>query len=428
MGTQAFLIDCWDVNMTRKIIIDMLDNFAFAAVLYAVFASVVFLFTEIQLNAMHMVLILGIVMANYCLRLVSAKIKFKKPSSTVNETKKSVDVVGTAFRNEGMHFYVFKLALTHMIIPVMLIIFLPPTTQGILWIIFSVFTSIFSLGFGLGKKPETSLGFIILTAVFFIFFSLLMADAGNWGLVRVFPLVLVAVSVCRILVVHMTKMDNSLNSANSSSKQAVGNILKFNYKLLTGLTVTFVAIVAVLYLFLVAPLLDAVSNLAPESPAFQRMEFDEAFYSPPSEHMADEEFAEWSARLLTRETPWYATLILNIILGVIVVFVLSLIIYGIAITLLRWSRISAKVSSTAKNDSSQTEDIKEFILPRGRKKRVKLDGLHPVRRLFRETLTKHIKKGIPIQKTDTPTDMTHRIPTDDFGDLAKEYSQVRYGG
>ena len=52
----------------------------------------------------------------------------------------------------------------------------------------------------------------------------------------------------------------------------------------------------------------------------------------------------------------------------------------------------------------------------------------PVRREFRNTVRKHMKAGVPIVQTDTPTDMAVAIEeSEDIYELAKSYSRARYG-
>jgi len=52
----------------------------------------------------------------------------------------------------------------------------------------------------------------------------------------------------------------------------------------------------------------------------------------------------------------------------------------------------------------------------------------PVRREFRNTVRKHMKSGIPIVPTDTPTDMSNAIyEKEDITQLALDYSKARYG-
>jgi hypothetical protein len=81
-------------------------------------------------------------------------------------------------------------------------------------------------------------------------------------------------------------------------------------------------------------------------------------------------------------------------------------------------------------DTLNITDEREFIrpAPRLRSLRATPAPLHPIRKLFKDTAKKHVKMGVPIKHSDTPTDMKNRIHSEDIGGLVEEYETVRYKG
>jgi len=118
----------------------------------------------------------------------------------------------------------------------------------------------------------------------------------------------------------------------------------------------------------------------------------------------------------------------NIIFGIVSIGIIALILYVAYRLLMVLLRLRPRRRDMY-SDSASTEDEREFIRPKARKRnriRSVFSELHPIRRLFKETAKKHVKMGVSIKKSDTPTDIKNRIHSEDISDLADEYAEVRY--
>jgi len=429
------------MTKTRRLIIELLDTLVFAVIFYAIFATIVYSFiTHEFLSFPQTLYFVALVAVNFCMRRVCftnwfrrQKRDFAKP---VRKTRLegAQDIVGAAYKPTGavVTQLGLKLTITHLITLAALIFMLPFTAMGAAWFILAVAMSAHSVWFALRKKLPRRRSVILTAAVIFIAMSFWMASVGSWFLVSIYTPLMLFVTVGRLIVVHMVKVDGSLKSAESSSQQSIGKIIAFNYKLLCGFALVFSGIVVAVYFALMRPILVAVGNAIERLPAFERGELTrEEYFEPIVIHGSGpdtmSQLLSW-AEMNPARTNHVLNFLLTVIFGGLLIALFVAAIYHILRVIFRWLNMRATKGGT-RELLSEIEDEKEFIgLSRTRRvKRAKAKKEHALRRLFRETVQKYIKTGVPIQNTDTPTEMTIRVRDQDFDSLADEYSRVRYG-
>ena len=426
------------MTKTRRFIIELLDTFVFAAIFYAVFATTVYwLITDELLSFLQTLCFVALVAANLCMRRICFTNWFNHQKHDVHPIKDARlggarDIVGQEYKpgetvvtNLGL-----KLVITHLIIPVA-IFAMPFTVMSVAWFILSLVIAGHSVWFSLRKSAPGRMALILTAAIIFIAMSFWMASGGSWFFVSIYTLLLLFVSVGWLIVVHMVKVDDSLKAAESSSQQSVGKIIAFNYKLLAGFALTFSAIVAAVYFALMRPILVAIASFFDRLPVFERGKLTREEYMGPmiTGPGQGDGMMEFLQYLGPARTNYAAYLIINILLSAMVIALVLGIGYVVLRGIFHWLNMRATKTNTQEG-LPEIEDEKEFIglSSTRRGKRVKTKKEHALRRLFRETVQKHIKMGVPIKNTDTPTEMTVRVRDRDFDSLADEYSRVRYGG
>lgn len=434
------------MTKARRTIIEIIGTLAFAAVFFAIFATVVYLSIQEILSVSQAGFFLALVAANYCLRRICTDewLSFnRRPKRDAKPEKDkrlggSRDIVGEEYvSGEGVvQLLGLKLTIAHLIVPIVLIVMLPFNITGVTWMLLSIVMSAHSIWFALRKAPTKSMGFIFPVAIIFVVLAFWMAAWDNWFLIALYTPLLLFVITGRLVVVHMVKVDNSLKAAESSSQQAIGKIIKFNYKLLGGFVLTFSALVTALYFVLVRPMLVAISNFFEGLPTFEPVYITREEYMGITEHELSMGMMGPGPGLMQYLGPGRTSTVVNFILTVIfgsmLVLLLIAVVFMILRAVLRWFNLRVTKPGAAHQELlAEIEDEKEFIglssLRRGRRVKASTVKEHPLRRLFRETVKKYVKMGIPIKNTDTPTEMAVRVRDREFDGLAEEYSQVRYG-
>jgi len=256
--------------------------------------------------------------------------------------------------------------------------------------------------------------------------SFWMASGGHWTLVALYPILMVLIGTGRIIVMHMLQMDKSLDAIQPPAAQK-SRIISFNYKLMAGLGAAMIALTMAIYLGIIAPVAGVLIQNVPELQRISSPSEDEPIQPMPSRSVMTEflmpygDYAEPS-------TMWQVLDVLFRMAGTIIIFgIIVFVLFMLVRAIIRLLKLRAQ-SADAELQSDWAQDEREFILPqRARTKRGTQQEEHPIRRLFRETIQAHIKRGVPIQKSDTPTDITHRIHSEDIAPLAEAYAQVRYG-
>ena len=402
------------MTKTRKIIVELLDTLVYAVIFYALFSVAVYMTSFEYISFLQTGYFAALVAANFCMRRVCFANLFRR-------NKTVVTLLG------------LKLAIAHLIIQVVVIAILPFSAMGMVWFAFSLAMSLHSIWYARRIFPPRR-SVIWTAAVIFILISIWMAIEGNWFFVSVYTLLTLFVAIARLIVIHIINVDSSLKAAESSS-QPIRKIIAFNYKLLAGFVLVFSGVVAAVYFALIRPVLLAVVTAIGRLPGLEQHveQITRDEYLGPIFRRGFTDIDDITLLLLfwnhinPAHTNYAAYLIVNILLGAMVIALVLGIGYIVLRIIFRFMNMRAKTG--IHKPLSKFEDEKEFISPNRtrRSKRAKVKNEHALRRLFRETIQKHIKMGIPIKNTDTPTEMTVRVRDRDFDSLADEYSRVRYG-
>jgi hypothetical protein len=286
--------------------------------------------------------------------------------------------------------------------------------------------AIHSVIFAFSKPPTDTVSFIVPGAIVLIFLSVWAWQTGNLQLAAIYPFLMAVIVIGRILLIRMVRMDRSLEAMQLSYKQSIGKIITFDYKLAAGVVLALVAIALAIYLLLISPLISMLMGAFSDPP---NIEFVADRGLPETMPHVPQEPSQNIFEYYEPRTFRFWDILSQVILGILSLAVIVIIIYGLyrfALFLLSY-KVSRKNTG---EDFLDLEDEREFIPPpsknrRGRFRSVFAD-LHPVRRLFKETAKKHVKMGVPIKKSDTPSEITKRIRTEDISTLTDEYTQIRY--
>jgi len=380
----------------RRLIVSIIDDAAFLILLYGMF-SISILWVESDVMTLWRLSFIAVPFwANFYLRQV--------------------------IKNFGL------LLVSHMVFPVAFMI-IAPASSRFMWVLFAVFLAGFSLmRFFWGESKNTGQA-VSLSAIMFIALSWAAANAGVFSLVVLYSVLLVLVTVGRVIVTHMRQMDASFDAIQPPAAQKA-RIVSFNYKLMAGLGVVMIAVVSAIYFGFVAPVQNFILQQFTELPTLYQTAPHEGY----DMQFHDREIIDFGLNHAEYGEPSSMWLVIDVLLrvigGAIVVGIIVFLTYVIARAIIKLMRLRA-VSGGADSLDDSTIDEREFILPDmiNRMKRNSVqEEEHPVRRLFRETVQAYMKKGVPVKKSDTPTDISNRVDAEDFSPLANEYSRVRYGG
>ena len=311
--------------------------------------------------------------------------------------------------------------------------FLP--MHPVLWIAVGCVLTLFSLVRFSSFAPRGGYDFMIFSALAFLALTIFSIRAENFLLASVYPVVVTVIVIARVIVLHMLQMDASLEAIRLASEQPVRRIIAFDYKLAAGLGLVVLTLALVLYFVLIAPALGFIARVMPGIPQMDiaYREVPELFREYPHQGTGG-----FDPSLFDEVPPSPVAEVILAILSVVVgAMAISLGIYFLYLITLAVLRLlnsrARRLGADGKKDFA--EDEKEFILPlnvkRPRPIKTLLQNEHPTRRLFRETVTQSIKMGVPLNQSDTPTEITNTIQSrtqaDDIAGLAEEYAKVRYG-
>ena len=269
--------------------------------------------------------------------------------------------------------------------------------------------------------------FSYFSPIVLIALTLLAIYQGHNYMAAHYAALIIITSVGGRLQTRMAHVNSTLEIITQNSTQPVKKILSFDYKAVFVLGMVLVGLVVALHVFVVRPAMEAAIGLLPEFTPAETPDFipEPTFYEPLIQ-------MEMSLLPFVNERPP------NVFLRFLERFVLYLIFPAILLAILvlifravREFLIQLGLKKSDEQDLADGfADIKEFI----RTPKIKRSWFfgprneHSLRRRFRETVTRHMKKGAPIQKSDTPAQMVEKIRAEDISGLAEEYVAVRYGG
>ena len=380
---------------SRKLVVEALDHFVFFALYYGIFVTAAYVVTSDIFSLVYTALMIVPVIINFVFRRITT--------------------------------HLGALILLHISIPVAMAIFLPTQVVTILWVGMALWLAIHSIQFAFKKPPTESASFVGVSAALLSGFSIWAAVTGALGaFAAVYPILLCIAVVGRILLIRMIKMNTSLDAMHLSYKQPIDRIVAFDYKLIVGIAVVVIGVSAFIYFVAIAPIAGHVSNYLPNAPDW---ESSGSGGLPAASGLRD---VTPPGQTDMRGAPtfrfWNA--LATVVFSFTAVGIAAGAIY-VAYRVLMYIYTRRTNRTNTDSLSAEIEDLREFILPgrkrrSGKKNRKEILELHPTRILFRDTAKKHVKMGVSIQKSDTPTDMAVRIRAEDITPLAEEYAGVRY--
>jgi len=384
------------MNNQRKIIIETMDNIAYLAFFYGIAAIPIFLAYENPADLWRLALI-------------------------------ALPFWGCFFLRRLIKNFWLSL-LVHFLFPVLAFFIVPGLIPAVVAVATVFAMVIFSLNHYFTRDTTTGNGFILIAGTFYSIVSIWAFFTGHLPLAAVYPPLVIITAVMRIVVIRMQQMDKSLEAIRLSSEQPVMRIVSFDYKLVAGLIAVIIALTLIIYFAVTGPVLEFIAERV------RGIEFAEI---TPGEE--DPALLEQSPMMPTgadgmdfldlgdyRVLPAWVNLLTTILFSAIAAATFCFLVFAIIRSIIK--RLSERIITNELADGT-AEDEKEFIFPQMKKragKRGKHDNENPVRRLFRETMTAQIKKGVPIREHDTPTDMAARVKSEDLNELAEKYAGVRY--
>ena len=321
---------------------------------------------------------------------------------------------------------VVPMFLAHVAVPVAAWYFAPGQHYVITYFIMTVMLTIFSLYQRHRKTLSFSYESTIFIPLSLVIAALIVIYFDHYYMIVPYAALIITISVGVRLHSRMYHINASLELISQNSTQPVQKILAFDYKILLVLTPVFVGLILLINHVIIRPILEAISGFRLNT----QIDYTEL---PPFELLPGQSLPMAGGlppELMGLDNE--PSIIWRFLEIVVFYAILPLVALGLIILLFRTIR-KIYVKMRLKNYQSPDltngfEDIKEFIrTPKA--KRIRRRGPrneHRLRRLFRETVTQHIKKGVPIQKSDTPLEMADRILSEDISELTEAYEAVRY--
>jgi len=305
--------------------------------------------------------------------------------------------------------------------------------RGLVPIIFylglTVVLTLFSLYQRFRRIKTPSSEFVAFSPVVLILSALLVGYYGHGNMYLPYAALVIFLGVGGRFHNRMSMVDTSLDVISQNSTQPLQKILAFDYRAMVVLGVLLVGVILLLNRLVTTPFLRLVTRLNPNFNLTwegQEGDFDWMFARDPMAGSLpmDEIFYYSEPWLIWQVLERFLTFVALPAAGIVAMVMLFHTLRNI------YSNWRFKPEIESELDDGR-EDVKEFLsgTPLGGLWRRRTPrNEHRLRRLFRETMTRHIKKGAPIQKSDTPLQMTGKVQTEDISGLAEEYGAVRYGG
>jgi hypothetical protein len=272
-------------------------------------------------------------------------------------------------------------------------------------------------------------GFVFLCGLIFIVLAVWAERGGHTPLVVLYGVLLLVSTIGCLALLHMVQMDVSLDAMQLSSAQPVKRIIKFNYRLVAGFCVGILVAALVVAFAAVVPLMRVAGEILPDEwnlPTWtprqrEPRELPEGRGLDLGFPMLDGHFIEET------EQPGPVAIVIQFVLVIVGLTGAAWLVFKVLQAIFILLNNRRKYYPSEFTDHA-AEDEREFILPTGKKKKTRRFGEeHPVRKKFRETITRHIKLGVEIAPHDTPSDMKKRVISEDLDALVGEYVKVRYG-
>jgi len=377
----------------REIFMDLYLNIVVHGAIYGLFVLPAILFFEVRVDVLLLVMVAGMTYFFVVRRLI--------------------EIVALMF-------------LAHIIV-FLAVWFLTP---GLFYVVFYICVAIALVGYSLFQRYRRSMTFsrefILFVPAMLVIVALLLGLQGHGYMHVPYVLLIILTSVGSRLHVRMTTVNDSLTVISQSSSQPVQKILNYDLKAMVVLGVVLIGMALLFHVLLIRPALEVVSGINIErdlEPA------PEDLFIPVHDDIQGHGGLPEELLMFDDRGPALIWQVLEQLLIFILLpsLVLALLVFIFIIirNIIRGWRLRGRHSIKPPDGY---EDIKEFIRgPRGWapwRRGPRNDN--KLRRLFRETIIRHMKKGVPIQKTDTPLQMAEKIQTEDINALVEDYGAVRY--
>ena len=325
---------------------------------------------------------------------------------------------------------VIPMFIAHLAFPVAAWFFAPALPHLILYLCIPVVLVVFSLYQRYSRALTFSFEFAFFASLTLIALALFLGYQGHAYMYAHYAAMIIFVYIGGRLHIRMTMVNASLDVISQNSTQPIKKIMTFDYKAMLVLVLILVGLIMALYVFLLRPSLEGLVGLIPDAQIDFELQPEYVFppVMPPAQGGSElywlwliVDDADAGPALIWVILDW----VLVIALPIVIVPALGVLTYMAVRHLYR--KMKHKKADDRELDGGY-EDIKEFINIPWQKRQWRRGprNEHKIRRLFRETITRHMKKGVPIKNTDTPAQMTDKIQSEDIGILAEEYAAVRY--
>ncbi|MDR1000259.1 MAG: hypothetical protein LBL96_05600 [Clostridiales bacterium] len=290
---------------------------------------------------------------------------------------------------------------------------------------------IFSIASRIGaNRPNLSFAACAVACIVYVVFCAVAEHNGLTGLIGIYVTLATVTVAAGVLEAHLVNVDSSLDSLTAESTQPVKPILSFNNKIITGFLIILLALVFGSRYMMIDRIVRALGqgfltlikfifSLFTYKPE-QVDDYGEIEVAQPPENVfgieeQEEPFWLWE---------YVEKILVALVTVLLVVGFVALIVYVIYV-------IYKRFFESARMD----EDEKEFIMPNLFKEMVGKQGkriaswflpVNRIRRVFKRKIISHIKKGVQISQSDTPTQMKDKIQSEDISGLVKEYGAARY--
>jgi len=314
--------------------------------------------------------------------------------------------------------------IAHIVIPAAVFFFAPG--GAIRWVIFVMVTilAIFSLTQRANRKREMEIEIKGASIIIMIILYLFCTNQGFYYMTFIYPVLILLVMIGGTLHTRMIRMDYSLESASNFSAQHIKQIRRFDRKAVLALIAILLAFTAFIRYVFVDNILRALASFW--NSLFSDITIEGELDIIPVPPAPAQDFDVFGYLADAREPHPMMEIIMGII-GTIITIMTAAVAVALIIFLaiVIYKRMGYKAPPVPPG-----EDEREFILPTWtmpkRKYRSSIPGDNEIRKKFYKTIRYHIKKGVPIEKSDTPHQMAARIKSEDIHELVENYSRTRY--
>ncbi|MCL2189925.1 MAG: DUF3488 domain-containing protein [Defluviitaleaceae bacterium] len=296
-------------------------------------------------------------------------------------------------------------------------------THTPLWFVLGIVCVLFFLRQRYFAKSTFLAATPVFVSALYVFMAFWAENTGRQGLAVLYPLLILFILTACLIHRKMAAVDESLENITRTSKQPVARILSFDARFTTVMGAVIILLALVLFFGAFAPAASAIQGWRPSMEwDGSRAEYTVQQQMPRDAFLVDiDEFAP-------TETPFMR--VMNMLYWIVggAVALLGLVYFVTMIfrAIIAYLRGLSPVTLSADMLDGAYEEEKNFILPqRSKEIRTRL-AENEVRKQFRLTVKRHMQKGVPIQKSDTPAQISRKITTEDINALTEKYRAVRY--